>query len=343
MDAFDILSSVLRAMPLDRQRLALENLALRQQVAVLRRGVTRPRLEDKDRIFWIGLMRMLDTWREALLIVQPETVIKWHRRGWKHYWRRKSKPKHVGRPAIGWELVSLIKRLSRENPLWGAPRIAAELAVLGHEVAEATVAKYMIRHRPPERGQSWRTFLANHMDTTIACDFFTVPTVTFRNLFVFVVLHHGSRRILHIGVTEHPTAEWTSQQLVEALGGEEALEVTHLIRDRDSIFGDVFQRKVTAFDIVDVVTPKASPWCNGFCERVIGTLRRECTDHIIPLSERHLGSVLREFVAYYNEERCHQALDRNAPVERRRWSSENGDVQAKPVLGGLHHVYSRAA
>jgi transposase InsO family protein len=343
MDAYHILASVARALLCDRQRLILENLALRQQVPVLRRGVARPKLEDKDRIFWIGLMRMLDTWREALLIVQPEPVIKWHRQGWKHYWRRKSKPKRVGRPAIGWVLVHLIKRLSRENPLWGAPRIAAELALLGHEVAEATVAKYMVRHRPVERGQSWRTFLANHLDRTIACDFFTVLTVTFRSLFVFVALHHGSRRILHVGVTEHPTAEWTGQQLVEALGDEDAPVVTHLVRDRDSIFGDVFQRKVTAFGIEDVVTPKASPWCNGIAERVIGTLRRECTDHIIPLGERHLGSVLREYVAYYNTGRCHQGLDGDSPVPRRRWEVEDGDVQAAPILGGLHHVYSRAA
>jgi len=257
MDAFDILASVTRALFLDRQRLIPENLALRQQVAVLRRGVMRPKLEDQDRIFWIGLMRMLDIWRETLLIVQPETVIRWHRRGWKHYWRRKSKAKTVGRPAIGWVLVHLIKRLSRENPLWGAPRISEELAVLGHDVGETTVPKYLVKHRPPERAQSRRTFLANHMGTTIACNFFTVPTVTFRNLFVFVVLNHGSRRILHVGVTEHPTAEWTANQLVEALGPD-APEATHLIRDRDSIFGDVFQRKVSAFDIEDVVTPKAS-------------------------------------------------------------------------------------
>jgi len=257
--------------------------------------------------------------------------------------RRKSMPKRIGRPAIGWVLVHLLKRLSQENPLWGAPRIDEELALLGHEVGEATVAKYMVKHRPPERGQSWRTFLANHRDTTIACDFLTVPTVTFRNLFVFVVLQHGSRRILHVGVTEHPTAEWAALQLVEAVSGEDAPDVTHLIRDRDSTFGDVFQRRIAALGIDDVVTPKASPWCNGFAERVIGTLRRECTDHIIPLGERHLGRVLKEYVAYYNAGRCHQALDGDAPVPRRQWAVEDDNVQATPVLGGLHHVYSRAA
>jgi putative transposase len=342
MDAFDRLGSVLRAVVLDRQRLILENLALRQQVAVLRRGIKRPKLEDRDRLFWIGLMRKLDTWREALLIVQPETVIKWHRQGWKHSWRRKSKPKRVGRPAIGWVLVHLIKGLSRENPLWGAPRIAAELALLGHEVAEATVAKYMVKHRPPDRAQSWRTFLADHMDATIARDSFTVPTVTFRNLFASVVLHHGSRRTLHTAVTGHPTAEWAAQQLVEPLGPD-APKARMLVRDRDSIYGELFQRKAKAQRLRHVVTPKAGPWCNGFAERVIGTIRRECTDHFIPMGRRHLSRVLSQFVEYDNGERCHQSLDGEVPIARRRWSDADGDVQSKPVLGGPHHVYSRAA
>jgi putative transposase len=343
MDAFSTLLSMTRALLRSRQQLLLENIALRQQVAVLRRGVKRPRLDDQDRIFWITMLRLLDTWREALHIVQPDTVVRWHRRGWRYYWRRKSKPKRIGRPTIGWKLVHLIKRLSRENPLWGAPRIAEELALLGHSVSETTVDKYRVRHPSPKRGQSWSTFLANHMDTTIACDFFTVPTITFRNLFVFVVLHHGSRKILHVNVTEHPTAEWSALQLVEALGGEDAPEVTHLLRDRDSIFGDVFKRKVKALGLTDIVTPKASPWCNGFVERVNGTLRRECTDHVIPLNEQHLVRVLREFVDYYNAGRCHQSLDGNAPAPRRRWSRADGAVHGQPVLGGLHHVYSRAA
>lgn len=180
------------------------------------------------------------------------------------------------------------------------------------------------------------------MDVTVACDFFTVPTVTFRNLFVFVVLHHGSRRILHVGVTAHPTAEWTGQQLVEALGPD-APDVRYLVRDRDSIFGEEFQRKAKALGLSEVVTPKASPWCNSYCERVNGTLRRECTDHIIALGERHLSRVIREYVEYYNRGRCHQSLDGDAPVPRRRWSVGDGSVQATPVLGGLHHVYSRAA
>ena len=209
--------------------------------------------------------------------------------------------------------------MSQENATWGAPKIQAEIAVLGHEVAETTVAKYMVRHRNPESGQRWSTFLRNHMASTIACDFFTVPTVTFKNLFVFVVLHHGSRRILHVNVTAHPTAEWTAQQIVEALGDDDAPELTHLLRDRDGIYGELFQRKVTALGLRDVITPKASPWCNPFVERVNGTLRRECTDHIIPMGEQHLLRVLQEFIGeYYNTGRCHQSLDGNSPVPRRR-------------------------
>jgi transposase InsO family protein len=343
MDAFDILRALLSALLRDRHRLVLENVALRQQLTVLRRGVTRPKLQDQDRLFWISLLRLLGTWRETLHIVKPDTVVRWHREGFRHYWRRKSKARTVGRPTIGWELVYLIKRLSRENALWGAPKIAAELALLGHEVGETTVAKYMVRHRPPDSGQRWQTFIRNHMDTTVACDFFTVPTLTFKNLFVFVVLHHGSRRILHAGVTEHPTAEWTALQLVEALGEADAPTVTHLLRDRDGIYGDVFKRKVDALGLKDVATPRRSPWCNGFCERVIGTLRRECTDNVIPLGERHLSRLLREFVEYYNAGRCHQSRERNSPMPRPRLSPDEGDVQSRPVLGGLHHVYSRAA
>ena len=289
------------------------------------------------------MLRLLDTWREAPHIVQPARVVRWHRRGYRNYWLRKSKVRKLGRPSIGWELVHLIKRRSRGIPLWGAPRIVGNLALLGYEVGETTVAKSMVRHPDPKRGQSWSTFLANHMDAAVACDDFTVPTITFRNLFVFVVMHHGSRKILHVNVSEHPTADWTAMQLVEALGDEGASEVTHLLRDRDSIFGDLFQRKVKALGLTDIVTSKASPWCNGCVERVNGTLRRECTDHVIPLNELHLVRVLREYVDYYNAGRCHQSLDGDAPVPRRRWSRGDGGVHGRPVLGGLHHVYSRAA
>ena len=216
------------------------------------------------------------------------------------------------------------------------------MQLLHHPVDPRSVQESLFRS-DPDRSQRWSTFLRNHMGTTIACDFFTVPTVTFRNLFVFVVLHHGSRRILHVNVTTHPTAEWTALQLVEAVGNTDAPEPTHLIRDRDGIYGALFRRKVGVLGLTDVVTPKGSPWCNGFAERVIGTIRRECTDHVIPLGERHLLRVLREFVEYYNAGRCHQALNGNSPVPRQRASCDDGEVQSQAVLGGLHHVYNRAA
>jgi putative transposase len=186
------------------QRLVAENLALRHQLAVLKRSVKRPRIDDSDRVFWILMRRTFKQWKDCLHFVQPETVLCWHRKGFKYYWKRKSKPKTQGRPAIGWKLVHLIRRMSQENATWGAPKIQAEIAVLGHEVAETTVAKYMVRHRNPESGQRWSTFLRNHMGTTIACDFFTVPSVTFKNLFVFVVLHHGSRRIVPMTRSANP-------------------------------------------------------------------------------------------------------------------------------------------
>ncbi len=336
------LLALLRAVFLERRQLLLENLALRQQVAVLRRGVKRVRLEDRDRIFWIGMRRLLTNWQQALMIVKPETVIRWHRKGWKYYWRRKSKPHKPGRPPISFKLIHLIRRMSMENATWGAPRIQDELALLGHEVAASTVARYMVKARNPKRGQAWTTFIRNHLDRTVACDFFTVPTLAFKTLYVFVVLGHARRRILHVGVTTNPTAEWAARRLVEALPGIGAAP-DYLVRDRDSIYGHVFQRQARVLDLREMVTQYQSPWQNAYCERVIGTLRRECTDHVLPMSERHLTSILREYVAFYNEDRPHQGLDGDAPDGRAVESEREGEVIGVPVLGGLHHRYTRAA
>jgi putative transposase len=198
-----------------RKQLVLENLALRQQLAVFQRSGKVPMLRDRDRMFWIVLKRWLPKWKQALFVVQPETVIGWHRRGFRSYWRRKSASR-PGRPCIERRTMNLIRRLSQENHLWGAPRIRSELALLGHPLSEATVAKYMARRGRPKPSQSWRTFLANHLCTTAACDFFVVPTLTFKVLYVFVILSHDRRRILHFNVTAHPTATWTGRQLIEA-------------------------------------------------------------------------------------------------------------------------------
>ena len=256
------LAALFHAVAADRARLALENAALRQQLMVLKRSVKRAKLKDSDRVFWILLRRMIKDWADHLVIVKPEAVIRWHRKGFAYYWRRKSKPRRPGRPPISMKLIFLIKRLSRENPLWGAPHIANELALLGHEVSETTVAKYMVKHVPKEPQQRWRTFIANHMDVSAACDFFTVPTATFKVLYVFVILSHGRRRIEHINVTAQPTAEWTAQQIREAFPGGQEPRFLH--RDRDGIYGDAFERAIRSMGIKQVISPRKSPWQNPF-------------------------------------------------------------------------------
>ena len=241
----------LRAMLIPKVRLAIENLALRQQVAVFKQSVKRPKLRPRDRVFWVWLSRLWPSWRAALIIVQPETVIRWHRQGFKLYWRWKSRKRKPGRPPIDREIRDLIRRMSRENPTWGAPRILSELLLLGHEVAEATVSKYMVRHRKPP-SQIWRTFLANHVPDIAACDFFTVPTATFRVLYVFIVLRHDRRQVVHFNVTTNPGAEWTAQQVINAFPNEEAPRF--LIRDRDGIYGDYFTKRVESMGIEEVPT-----------------------------------------------------------------------------------------
>ncbi len=234
---------LVRAFLLSRLSLAAENLALRQQVAVYKHTVTRPRLRPRDRLFWVLLSRLWANWRSALAIVQPDTVIKWHRQGFKLYWRWKSRAGKPGRPRIQRELRDLIHRMSRENPLWGAPRILSELLLLGYDLAQGTVAKYMIRIRKPP-SQTWRTFLANHAADIVACDFFTVPTVTFRILYVFIMLRHDRRQVVHFNVTDHPYPEWAAQQIVDAFPYEESPRF--LLRDRDGTYDELhFQKRVT--------------------------------------------------------------------------------------------------
>jgi hypothetical protein len=312
------LLSLLRSAPRDRQRLLIENAALRHQVVVLKRSVPRPRLEDSDRIFWIAMRRLVREWQECLLIVKPETVVKWHRRGFRFSWARRSRPRRTGRPSIGWKLVYLIKRLSTENTLWGAPAIARELRRLGHQAADSKVAKYMVPRRDPGRGQQWTTFLKNHLGVTAACDFFVVPTLRFSLLYGFAVLSHDRRRIVHVGVTAHPTAEWTARQLVEAFPGDEEVP-RFLVRDRDAIYGDTFERQVKAMGLRQLRTAHRSPWQTAYVERVIGSIRRECLDHIIPLGERHLLRTLRSYADWYNTARTHSGSSPRC-VPRRAWS-----------------------
>jgi len=332
---------LLRALVSQQNQLALENLALRQQLAVLRRSVTKSRVEDSDRVFWILLRRFWKEWKDSLVFVKPDTVVRWHRMGWRYYWKRRSRPHSPGRPPISFTVIHLIRRFSRDNPTWGSPHIQSELALLGHMVADSTVAKYMVRHRNPDRAQSWRTFLHNHMNTTVACDFFTVPTLFFRTLYCFVVLSHDRRKILHINVTKNPTAEWAARQLLEALPGH-GPALRHLIRDRDGVYGHAFKRQVQLLGLREVITARKSPWQNPFCERVIGSIRRECTDHVIALGEKHLSRLLNEYADYYNTSRTHLSLGRNAPEARTVQTEHLGPVRSTPVLGGLHHRYARA-
>ena len=247
-----ILLGTLRSTVRTHRELALENLALRQQLAVWKARQPRPQLTAMDRMFWVVLSRLWKSWRNSLQMVRPETVVGWHRQGFRRYWAWKSQRRR-GRPAIRTELRDLIRRISRANPLWGAPRIHGELLKLGLTVSQATVSKYMVRPRRPP-SQAWRTFLKNHAKDLIALDFFTVPTATFRVLFVLVVLSHDRRRLVHFNVTEHPTADWTGRQLIEACGPR------HLIRDRDQVYGERFSRQARTLGIREVVIAPRSPW-----------------------------------------------------------------------------------
>ena len=329
----------LRVFIRNHSAIAAENLVLRHQLGVLQRSVKRPRLRKRDRILWVWLSRLWADWRSSLVIVKPDTVLRWHREGFRLYWRWNSRKK-PGRPKIDPEIRSLIQRMSRENATWGSPRIQSELALLGYTVDQSTVAKYMIRHRKPP-SQTWRTFLDNHVGDIAAIDFFVVPTVRFRSLYCFIVLRHNRRRVVHFNVTAHPTARWTAQQIVEAFPYDEAPRF--LIRDRDGIYGVAFRQRVKHMGIEEVVTAPRSPWQNPYVERLIGSIRRECVDRVIVFNEAHLRRILTSYFAYYHEARTHLSLERNAPLPRRVEHPSEGKVISIPQVGGLHHRYTRAA
>jgi hypothetical protein len=255
------------------RKLALENLALRQQLVVLQRSVKRPRLKTTDRVFWVLLSRTWSDWANTLTLVKPDTVVRWHRKGFKLYWTWTSRRKGHGRPAVPAEIRQLIRRISQANSLWGAPRIHGELLKLGIEISQAAVSNYMVRHRKPT-SPPWRAFLDNHVKDLVSIDFFTVPTVTFNVLFVFVVLVHDRRRVVHFNVAESPGARWAAQQIVEAFPWDTAPR--YLLRDRDGIYGQEFTGRVEHMGIKEVKTAPRSPWDNPYAERVIGTLRRDC-------------------------------------------------------------------
>jgi putative transposase len=321
-------------------KLQTEIIALRHQLTVLQRTPYPKRLllNRTDRCFWVWLSRFWSGWRSALIIVKPETVIGWHRRGFQWYWTWKIRHGRPGRPKVPRETRELIRTMSRENVIWGAPRIRSELLKLGITISEASVAKYMVRHHKPP-SQTWRTFLHNHISQLGSIDFFTVHTIWFEVLFVFVVLAHDRRRVLHFNVTAHPTAAWTAQQIVEAFPFDSAPK--YLLRDRDRIYGDEFRKQVEVLGIKEVLSAPRSPWQRAYIERIIGSIRRECLDHVIIFDEASLRRTLRLYFRYYHESRLHLSLDRDSPNSRPVQSL--GKVIAIPEVGGLHHRYERRA
>jgi putative transposase len=334
-----ILTGLLRGVRTQRS-LVLENLALRHQLAVLQRTAPRPRLRPADRLLWVLLSRLWNGWTDAVSIVQPATVIRWQRTGFKLVWTWRSRRTGPGRPAVAPEVRALIRQMSRANPLWGAPRIHGELQKLGLEISQAAVSKYLGRRsRPPS--QTWRTFLDNHLRSLVSVDFFIVPTVTFKVLFVFVVLAHDRRRVVHFNVSASPTAYWTGQQLVEAFPWETAPR--YLLRDRDAMYGVAFSSRAQAMGIHEVKTAPRSPWQNPYVERLIGTLRLECLDHVVVLSETHLRRLLREYLIYYHGARTHLSLAKDAPEPRPVERPDEGQIVETPMVGGLHHRYTRQA
>jgi putative transposase len=334
-----ILTGLLFALRTQRA-LVLENLALRHQLAVLQRTAPRPRLRPSDRVFWVLLARLWHGWAEVVAIVQPETVIRWQRTGFRLFWTWKSRRSEPGRPAVAPDVRALIRTMARANPLWGAPRIHGELQKLGIEISQATVSKYVVRHRKPP-SQTWRTFLDNHIRSLVSVDFFTVPTVMCKVLFVFVVLAHDRRRVVHVNVTDTPTAEWSAQQLVEAFPWDTAPR--YLLRDRDAVYGAEFSSRVKGMGICEVKTTPRSPWQHPYVERLIGILRRECLDHMVVLNATHLRRLLREYLIYYHRARTHLSLDKDAPEPRLVERLEQGRIVETPMVGGLHHRYTRQA
>src|SRR5713101_6362348 len=319
---------------------ALENLALRQQVAALTRTVRRPQLRTRDRLFWILLAKAWPEWRTALLVVRPDTVVRWHRQWLRRRWTWRSTQTRPGRPRTATAIRALVDTMAEANPLWGAPRIHGELGKLGIDVSERTISR-LLRRRPRPPSQTWRTFLTNHVASLVSMDFFTVPTLTGRVLFVLVLLTHHGRRIVRLGITEHPTAAWTAQQIIDAFPDDTAPR--WLLRDRDAIYADVFRRRVAGMGITEVITSPVSPWQNPYAERLIGSIRRECLDHVIVLGERHLRRVLARYTAYYHETRTHLSLEKDAPSPRRVQAPMEGRVVAFSEVGGLHHRYERRA
>jgi putative transposase len=323
--------------------LVLENAFLRQQLIVLNRQVKRPALKPHERVLLVVLTSRLRSWKQALTIVQPDTLLRWHRDLYRWLWKRKSrKRKQPGRPPISEEIVALIQRMARENRTWGAKRIRGELLKLGMRVAKSTIQRYIKQVRyPGSSQQTWWTFIHNHTSKIWACDILQTYDLFFRSLFVFVIIELGTRRIVHFGVTRHPTDRWLAQQLREATPF--GAGPRFLIRDNDRKYGASFSYVAIGTDIYVLHTPYRAPKANAICERFLGSLRRECLDHFIILSERHLYRIVKEYARYFNYARPHQGIDQQIPCQPAypAMPAADGQVVSFPVLGGLHHAYHR--
>jgi transposase InsO family protein len=329
-----------------RSELIAENALLRQQLIVLARSVKRPRIARTDRPLLVLLASRVRAWRQALLIVQPETLLRWHRDGFRLFWRWRSVARRRS-SGVAPDTIALIRRMARENRLWGAERIQGELLKLGLGISKRTIQKYMRRARPPRRsGQAWTTFLRNHAGDTWACDFLQLTDFLFRPLFAFFVVELGSRRVVHIGVTRSPTGAWAAQQLREAT--PEGHGPRFLIHDHDAKYGAEFDRLAAASGIDVIQTPIRAPRANAVCERFLGSVRRECIDHMLILGERQLHRVLAAYLAHFNEGRPHQGIGQRIPTSSAvapppsMTDISRGPIGV-PILGGLHHEYRWAA
>jgi len=327
-----------------KSELVAENALLRQQLIILRRQVKRPNFTRTDRMLLVLLARLVDAWQQALFIMQPDTLLRWHRELFRLFWKRKSKA--VSRkPKVAEETIALIREMARDNRLWGAERIRGELLKLGLRVCKRTIQKYMrpVRTHQP-RGQKWATFLRNHAAQVWACDFLQVTDLFFRPLFAFFVIELKSRKVIHVGVTRSPTDAWTAQQLREATPYGQAPK--YLIRDNDSKFGSCFTRVATTSAIEILKTPVLVPQANAVCERFLRSVRQECLDHLFIFNEKQLQRVLNGYVTYFNQARPHQGIQQQIPQQRRMVpcaQNAGNKVIALPVMGGLHHDYQRAS
>jgi transposase InsO family protein len=333
-----LIIGVLSDLTRSRTDLVVENALLRQQLIVLNRQIKRPQLTNPDRFCLVFLSHFTTFWKQALHIVQPDTLLRWHRELFQIYWRRKSQ----GKTKISAETIELIEKMAKENQLWGAERIRGELLKLGIEVSKRTVQRYMPKDRKEHSSnQTWATFLKNQAGNTWACDFTVVNDWLFRQWYIFVVMEFKTRRIIHTGVTKYPTDEWTTQQLREATPWGKGSK--YLIRDRDSKYATHFSVVAVSSGIKELKTPYRTPQANGVCERFMGSLRRECMDHILIHDDKHLRQVVNEYTAYFNQERPHQGIDQRIPDQYDLTKSKptKGQVTSKAILGGLHHSYLR--